>query len=271
MKVYYSILYASIKPIVKEQLSIGLFMSNGKESFFHYSHEKLNLTKKLLTHEGYTMIKEYLEGLSQDINSETERNYKHDSPEYLNYLSNYSNNLISFSKPTSISIDFNKDNFKKLFEKFIFTYIEEIPYVIRETPLSIVKEELYPKIEKRVNWNKTLTPKEIPSLVIPKVMVSFIGRNDRPVAGDVIDFTAGITSISNHISHFVTLIKALENKPGKYYVIGEEPDKKQLPEHYSTWKHLIDSKLVDFVPVDETEKVSNYMDLHDVKPFIIGI
>jgi hypothetical protein len=146
MKVFYSILYVSIKPIVKEQLSIGLLLSNGTECMFHYSTDKLNLTRKLMVDDSFTMIKSYIEGFSADINGK-QQSFKVNGPDYLNYLSNYNNNLISFSKPTAINVELNKLNFKTLFEKFVFNYKEEsVAYQIKDTPLSFVKEELYPLI-----------------------------------------------------------------------------------------------------------------------------
>lgn len=268
MNVFYSIVYVSIKPIANEQLSVGLFLSNGKDVFFHYSSEKLNLVRKLLSDDAFELVKHYIEGFNQDINSE-KRNFKHAHADYFSYLSDYNNNLITFSKPTQISLKADKTVFQTLFEKFIFKYKEETKeYLIKETPLSIVKEDLYPLIKERVNINKTLTPKEIPNLLVSKVKVNFIGQNNNPVAGDVIDFEAGITPIENKIGHFTTLIDALEKKSGKYYIIGKEPSKKLFPEQHYTWSLVYNSKSIEFVPINEVEKISTYMKKHNVKPFV---
>ncbi len=271
MKVFYSILYISIKPVVNEQLSIGLFLSDGNKAFFHYSTEKLNLTKKLISDEAYEMIRQYLDGLNQDINGD-EKYFKDISVGYFNYLSDYNNNLISFSKPTSININFEEEVFKKLFEKFVFKYKSEVVHLAHKvTPLSTVKENLYPSIKRRVNIDKTLTPKEIPTLLVPRVKVDFIGNNDSPVAGDIIDFKAGINSISNNIGHFTTLINALDGRNGKYYIIGEEPSKKDFAEQHYTWSQIHNSTSIEFVPLNEIEKVSKYMEDHNVKPFVESI
>ena len=268
MKIFYSILYVSIKPVVDERLSVGLFLSDGNSAFFHYSTEKLNLARKLMRDESFEMIRNYLDGLNQDING-TDKHFKNISASYFNYLSDYNNNIISFSKPTSIDIEFEEEIFKKLFEKFVFKYKNEIiPFVHKATPLSIVKEDLYPSIKNRVNIDKTLTPKEIPTLLVPRIKVDFIGINDYPVAGDIIDFNAGITSISNNIGHFTTLINALEGRNGKYYIIGEEPNRTLFPEQYYTWSQIHNSKSIEFVPLNEIETVSKYMEDHHVKPFV---
>ena len=274
MKAFYSILYTSVRPIAKEQLSIGFFMFDGTKSFFHFSNEKVNLTKRLLTESSFVMLKNYLEGLRRDIQiSGHEKGFSNISPDYFNYLSNYSNNLISFSKPTSIDVELSQDNFEKLFEKFVFNY-EKIQTIQEHQnkgfSLEFARKQLYPKIKERVNLNQVLTPKEVPHLVIPKVKVDFIGKNDSPVAGGAINFESGIGSLSNNISHFVTLISALHKgkKDGQYYLIGEEPKKKEFPEQHATWKQVHQSNLIDFVPLNEIEKVSTYMNKHKVKPFL---
>lgn len=272
MNVFYSILYTSIRPIAKEQLSIGLFVSDSQRTFFHFSSEKLNLTRRLLSDNSFHLLKGYLEGLRKDIEKRGEaKGFTNISPEYFNYLSNYSNNLISFSKPTQINIELDQIIFEKLFEKFVFSYEKALPdQILKKNPLDYIKKHLYPKIESRVNLNQVLTPKEIPSLIIPKVKVNFIGQNNRPVAGDALNFEASSYTLSNQISHFISLIKAfeLEQKVGKYFILGEEPSKRDFPEQHSTWKHITDSGLIEFVPSNEIETVSDYMNKHNVRPFV---
>lgn len=268
MNVFYSIVYVSIKPIANEQLSVGLFLSNGSDVFFHYSPEKLNLIHKLLSDDAFDLVKHYIEGFNQDINSE-KRNFKHSHADYFSYLSDYNNNLITFSKPTQVSLKADKMVFQTLFEKFVFKFKAEVKnYVTKESPLTVVKEGLYPLIRERVNINKTLTTKEIPNLLVSKVKVNFIGQNNKPVVGDVIDFESGTNAIDNKIGHFTTLIDALNKKPGKYYIIGEEPSKKLFPEQHATWVQVHNSKSLEFVPLNEVEKISEYMKRHNVKPFV---
>jgi hypothetical protein len=271
MKAFYSILYTTIRPIAKEQLSIGLFMSDSKKSYFHFSNEKVSLAKRLLTNSSYSLLRSYLEGLRKDIQMrDDDSGFSDISPEYFNYLSNYCNNLISFSKPTPINIEFNKESFEKLFEKLVFNYERNVEHIVKNQTVDFVRKKFYPQIKERVNLNQTLTPLEIPNLIIPKVKVDFIGKNDIPVAGGAVNFEAGMTGLVNNISHFVTLISALEtdNKTGQYYLIGEEPSKKNFPEQHSAWKQVHDSNQIDFVPLKEIEKISHYLDKHNVHPFI---
>jgi hypothetical protein len=60
----------------------------------------------------------------------------------------------------------------------------------------------------------------------------------------------------------------LENIKGQYYIIGKEPDKRNYKEQHDNWLHIRDSGLIEFVDVNETQKISEYIERHDVKPFV---
>ncbi|MEO8150349.1 MAG: hypothetical protein ABI723_22135 [Bacteroidia bacterium] len=264
MKSTYSIVYLSLKPTVHEQIAIGLLMTNGENMHFEYSRVKLKYISKLMSNETFGFVNNYLSGLKTDF-----KGTKLSSVDYLNYLTNYRNNLIIFSKAVDINMETTEANFKKLFVKFIF---EDAPLKSIEPSQKVnintrVKMILYPQIKDNVNIDKIFTPKEIPSLLIPTVKVNFIGRNNNPVAGEVLDFEGNINSISNKISHFISLIKAfeIEKEEGKYFIIGDEPGKEN--QSHETWRHLKEWKSLEIVSMDEIEKVSNYIHEHHVKPF----
>jgi len=63
-------------------------------------------------------------------------------------------------------------------------------------------------------------------------------------------------------------MKTLEvnGQSGNYFIIGNEPDK-QHDKQYKTWQEVRNSKFLDFVPHDEIQRVSEYMETHDVKPY----
>ena len=76
-------------------------------------------------------------------------------------------------------------------------------------------------------------------------------------------------SISNNINSFISLIKALDdnqNKKGKYYLIGEEPDKR-LKENHQLWNNLRNTKIVDYVELQAIEEIIHYFRQHEVTPF----
>ena len=133
-----------------------------------------------------------------------------------------------------------------------------------------LKAGLYPRIRGRVNLNQTITTKEISTLLVPSVKVNFIGQNDFPVAGQGVDFESSASLKTISISKLISLIKAfdMEGKRGQYYIIGKEPDKAVFAEQHSNWQHIRGSGIIEFVDVNDMEKIAAYVEQHNVRPFV---
>ncbi len=205
-------------------------------------------------------------------NDEVIRN-KFSKTEFVSYLSNYNSNLVTFAKPTPIELEVTDQNFRALFEKFIFLFeMDSMPTEVAE--LITVKQQLnaglYLRIKEHVNLNKTITTKEVPTLLVPSVKINFIGQNNLPVAGQEVDFENTVNSITNSISRLISLIKAfdMENKRGQYYIIGKEPDQKLFGAQHDNWQHIRKSNLIDFVDVRDVGTISDYIHQHGVRPFV---
>lgn len=273
MTSFYSIVQVPIRPAGQEHLNIGLLFVDGTTCYFRFSNRKLEIVKKLIPVSSFNILRSYLFGLGEQLKIKDEKLKFLGNPEFINYLADYNNNLITFSKPTPIDLEVNDSNYHRLFEKFIFSYEEEMqtePVQHSVTIASKLKSELYPKIKKRVNLNLTLTTKEIPTLLIPSVKVSFIGQNHVPVAGQGVDFEKSTEVITNGISRLISLIKAfdMEGEKGQYYIIGREPNKELFKEQHDNWAHIRSTNLIKFVDIDETEVISDYIISKGVKPFV---
>jgi hypothetical protein len=281
MNTFYSILYVPIRPALDEKVSIALFLRQEDDVFFHYSNSKLNVIKQLIPGNAFGLLKSYLKNIEGhiselDINSDNgklklsdEKSGRFIDEKYFNYLSQYSNNLLTFSKPKAINISVNQELFEKLFEKYIFDLEHAEEEIKKQTVYEKVKKNLFPKIDTRVNIDWHLTSKEIPNL-FTSTNVDFIGRNENPVAGHTFDFFKRHYNLENDIARFVGLAKAFElngEKNGQFYVIGKEPNKKKFPTHHTTWKEIHESNFLEFVPVKEIDRIDSYLIDHDVQPF----
>lgn len=277
MKPFYSILQVPTRPAGQEQLNIGLLLVGDSASYFRFSSKKLEFVKKLIPDNSYILLRSYLFNLAEKIKTENDAlRSRFRNTDFISYLSAYNNNLITFSKPLPIDIEVNVRTYQALFEKFIFPIeldVEEEGKIQKTDSLhKQLKKNLYPRIKEHVNLDQILTTKEIPSLLVPSVKVSFIGQNNIPVAGQGVDFEKPADQITTNISRLITLIKAFEeeSKTGQYYIIGREPDKKSFKEQHDNWLHIKNSNLIEFVDVSETEKISQYIEQHNVKPFVEG-
>lgn len=282
MQTYYTVLYIPVNTSLEERLSIGLIMSDGENHYFKYSQSKLQVIKALVSTKMHSMLKSYFKNLDNEANQRLNLNNeifnstiksekgKWINLSYLTYLSKYSNNLIQYSEPKPIGIELNNENFNKLFEKFIYINEEVMPVVNNVTIYDKVKLNLYPKIENRVNIDTTLTANEIPNLFVP-LEINFIGMNEVPVAGQTFDFEKRHYNLENDITRFISLAKALElegKKDGKYFILGKEPQVSHNDKNFLIWKQICETKFLDFVDIDEIEKIENYLVDHNVTPFI---
>ena len=279
MRTIYSILYLNLNTALNERVSIGIVLSNGLKNYFKFSSDKLSAFKAILNSESYSLVKSYLKSIEKEFATDevplsntlfSTRDFKNDwiNEPYLAYLSKYSNNSIQFSQPKTIDVDLNDHTFKKIFEKYIFRFSEDINLAKAFNVHSIVKKHLFPKIEKRVNLEKTLTSTDFENLFAP-IEIDFIGVNGIPVAGQTIDFEKKHYYLENDVTRFVSLTKAIElegDYKGKYFVLGREPQKK-VEKNHLLWKHIRDTKFLEFVDIDEIGIIEDYIQKNDVRPF----
>lgn len=280
MKSYYTILNIGLNPGIGEQIAIGLIVVSSNGVFFKYSEKKLHIVSGLIPLNTARHIKSELKNIAVMIHEENEnirRGISESgsnisrmfSEEYFSYLAHSSKNLIIFSDPAILSIDFNSNSFKILFEKFIYSFPEEkeprIDY--RES----VKRVLYPKIKNNVNTDFKLRPSHIPNLPFP-IDLNFIGKNGQSVMGKIVDFELKFYNLKSDLTEYISLIKIIEmnKESGIYYLIANEPDKTKSEQH-KVWREIYDMKLMEVVPEEEVEVISKYIIDQNVIPFTTEI
>jgi len=277
METLYCPIYLSTNALSSDRFSVGLIMANNDTLFFNYSDEKLTKVKHCVTNEAFLIVKQYLKSLYKSFNTDesdtlfARREMLNNwvNKQYLSYLGKYSNNLIQFGETTIVDIELNEDIFKKFFEMYVFRY----PVLIdKEKDIDILKKpqtiSFYEEVSERVNIDREITNKDLNTLLIP-TKVGFIGKNEVPTAGDILNLKRNIQTISNNINSFISLTKALndnQNKKGKYYLIGEEPDKK-LKENHHLWNNLRNTKIIDYVELQDIGEITSYFTQHQVTPF----
>lgn len=129
MRSHFSILFATIRPDIEEKISVGLILVDSNSVFFRYSENKLTIVKELLTLPAFEYLNEILHQISKEANGEKEKlkGVKTESRPisqsfslgYLDYLSRYSNNLLTFSSPKIIDLQTDEQLFERLFKKYI--------------------------------------------------------------------------------------------------------------------------------------------------------
>lgn len=282
MKPFYCILFSPIRPTLEERLSIAFLAVSKNKVFFRYSHDKLSIIKSLIPANGHHLLKSTLSAIDNYVHL---KNNKYSSEqlfidgfdfvnenmfryEYLEYLNNYSNNLLHFSKPSYIDMDITDDIFDKLYQKYIHTLDKTGKK--KENIIKIIKESINPKIEGKVNLNKEIDSNIVPNLVVP-TKVWFIGKNEIDVTGQAFDFSKQVNFLENDISRHINLLQTFRlNKvgyEGTHFITGNEPSKTNL-ENHKIWNEIRKLNYIEFVPTNELEQVSTYIKSHNVQPFV---
>lgn len=274
MKTLYSIVYTQLSPVSHERLNLGLIMLSEQGIKFRFADEKVNLLKRLLSTDAQKLVKSYLLSIQNkaSVKNELYEPYKEISESFLNYLSDYSNNLVSFSKPEMIQAAFSDEVFLKLYNKFIFREKEKVAVPLKQGFDDSFKLSFFKRVEKRANVSIELNADKLDFVLFP-ITVDMIGRNDRPVLSQFIDFEANLAALRSQISNYTNLIKPFElaeKKEGKFFIVADEPSKNAGSQHL-VWEHLQDSPLIreiiTIVPRDEVEQIEKYLEEHDVRPY----
>ena len=108
----YSIVYIETRPEIQERLSIGLIISVDGQIEVKTSLKKLKAAETLLSDREYRFVARTLGDMRNSIKTEQE----------VDYLSRYSNNLITISPIQTIDIDNSKKNRDWLYRNYVYSH-----------------------------------------------------------------------------------------------------------------------------------------------------
>jgi hypothetical protein len=281
MALHYTIVFITPNPAIQEKIAVGLLLFNRNEVYYKFSPVKLQLVKNILGKDVFKLVQDGLKSLSAKVAGENNnyhlangfRLFKHQdiaidfTAEYINYLSRYKNNVISYTEPLAIAIEPSEEILIKLFNTFIGEAESDKSSVIRhERPIDRLKQNYHEQLTKHFIEDKTISYNEVKGLFVP-VKVDLVGKNEKDVFVQSIFMEAKPDTIIQEISTFYLLKDTYKknNSPMQDFVLAAEPPKEQKKQH-ELWKHLFESKEFNYVDVSEAEKIIEYAEEHNVKP-----
>ena len=107
----YSIIYAVIRPEIAERVSVGLIFVDGDKIDVRYSQQKLDALQGLFPQKEYEFVSRVVRAMPT--------NSRINSVEAINYLTRYSNNLVSVSPLQSIDLAPTENSKVQLFHNYI--------------------------------------------------------------------------------------------------------------------------------------------------------
>lgn len=277
MKTYYSIVSIATNPKLNEKFNIGMLCVTPENTFFHFSEAKFNIIAKLLSKNGKKLALSALEGMEEQINQITQQEgvFINEKPEilnavsepYISYLNRYNNNLVQYSTPITIDLKVNYDVFKALFKKHI--YKNEVFDLIIQTKtknFTSIRNKFRKAVSSYANTNFNVTNKIIQDLIAP-VKVDAFGKNGAFVVGQSLDFEMNVASLQSKMTSFLYLTEHTKKADhnSKSFVLGDEPSKKEK-ENHQLWKNMRKTKIVEFVPINESDRIITYMKEKGVTP-----
>ncbi len=270
MKNYFTIISAIIRPEINENISLGLLIVTSERVFLGISKNKLSIVKDLLPTHLYQGIKNEIRGIQELCNKEQQESKialfsKVELPElqanYISYLNNYKNNIISFSAPQSISSEINHKIFNILFEKFID---DKIYATEKEGNNSIetFRREFIPTLKHFFNTNITIGSDIFLGAISP-LKFDLAGKNEIPVFVKSID----LERRKYNVEHDINFLYPLKNlsPESKKFIVTKEPHQNFGVQH-EIWQNLKNSDWLEYIDISEVDKLREYAELHHVVP-----
>ncbi len=272
MKSFYSILKLSPNIATEDSVAIGMLLFDGEKFRCYFSDKKKRLANKLLDDKNVNLnfiVNQVIEKCNS-INLDKEElklfyNFdKLSDISYFNYLSNYSNGLLQFSKPKGIIEEINDISFEK-FINFLFKEPVYKDFMIPDNDFTlsrnIIERKLINKVSKKVHTHYKFKPEVFPSIYFPFEM-DCIGLNGSLIGAKSLSFDKSLQVIDKDISHYFTLISSLTSKYNKslkdnnFYLISEEPEKIGSKEH-KLWESVRFNELISVIHPEESNQVAN--------------
>lgn len=272
MKSFYSILKLSPNIATEDSVAIGMLLFDGEKFRYYFSEKKKRLANHLLDDKNVNLnfiVNQVIEKCNS-INSDKEELkffYKFDrlsDISYFDYLSNYSNGLIQFSKPKGLFEEMNDSAFEKLVN-FLFKEPVQRPFIIADNEFTlsrnIIERKLINKVDKKVHIHYKFKPEVFPSIYFSYEM-DCIGLNGSLIGAKSLSFDKSLQVIDKDISHYFTLISSLTSKYNKslkdnnFYLISEEPKNVGSKEH-KLWESVRYNELISVINPEESNKVAD--------------
>lgn len=273
MNSFYSIVKLSPNIATEDSVAIGMLLFDGKKFRTYFSDKKKRVANNLLDDKNVNLnfiINQVIEKCNT-VNSDKEELklfYKFDKLSeisYFDYLSNYSNGIIQFSKPKPLYEEMNDIAFEKLinflFKESLDKYLKVVDSFHLHRSRELIERKLINKVDTKVHTHYKFKPEVFPSIYFSYEM-DCIGLNGSLIGAKSLPFDKSVQSLDKDISHYFTLISSLTSKYNKslkdnnFYLISEEPEKIGSKEH-KFWESVRYNELISVIHPEESNKVAD--------------
>lgn len=268
MKQFYSYIKVSPNPALGDSIAIGILLYDGSR-FRHYISESKKKRSQKLFPSGLNLDLA-LKGViskSNEISQDRSKNQlfydsdKYSNYKYFEYLSDYSNGILQFSKPNMISGEMNDSRFRK-FALSLFNDEEMLDgksyYDHAYSPK--VERKLISRIRDRVHVDVKINDDFFPGLSFEYEM-NVLGKNGSMVGAKVIDFGLNQQTIQNHLFKYSYILnflspKGVSENRDQFFLIANEPSVNDIKKH-KIWESAKVNSYIEVLNEEESGKVAD--------------
>lgn len=269
MNQFYSYIKVSPNPALGDSIAIGILLYDGKRFRHYISSDRKKKSQKLFSSE--FDIDLALRGIiskSGQIDVDRSKNQlfynsdKYSNPKYFEYLSDYSNGVLQFSKPQMISGDMTDEKFKR-FTIALFNEEELTNKIEKSNKHSYsptLQNKLISRVKDLVHIDIKVNDDFYPGLSFEFEM-NILGKNGSMVGAKVLDFQLNPQTIQNHLFKYSYLLdflspKRTTNKQDKFFLIADEPSAIDSKKH-KLWESARFNSYIEVLPEEESGKVAD--------------
>ncbi len=272
MSTFYSVISATINPLTDESIALGLLLSDGKQSRYAFSSNRLSLVRSLVSSVQYKFIKDYLKSF-QNIIRKLDKNAGEQTDmqdlkenlvvneQYMSYMSIYSQNVVKVNSPVTIDLPVNETSFRKLFIKFIDKQ-DHSPRRERKSILQ-VKDDFAEKVKDHFTADRELPVDEFPNLELP-VTVDLFGKNEKIIVVQFVDLERQINFIKTDLYDLEHIRSIAEEKV--IFFVTNEPNTKNFPQQHYLWQQARKDSKYEYTDLKEIDRIKEYAREHGVIP-----
>lgn len=282
MKKFYTIIQLAPNKAAGDNVAIGMLLFDGYKLRHYISDKKKSIALKLLIDKQVDIdffIKQITNKCHIINNDIEERNLfnKYDKitdASYISYLSNYSNGLIRFSKPTIFFDDVDDLRFEALIKLFFNESTIKYDKISQsETNVDdIIQSKLIDRVSDKIHTNYRFSPTNFDSIYFPFEM-DCIGINGSLIGAKSMSFDKTKTTLDKNLSHYFTLISTLSRKynkslkDNKFYLIADEPSDIASEEH-NVWESVNKNNLVTIVAPEQSNIIADLVFEKEARKFL---
>lgn len=285
MNSFYSLIKISPNSFTEDAIVLGMILSDGGHIHFKCSELKKRVIKSLLK-EDSKMIDLIIKELGATIQKTNDQKKKAKgdifdlnhllSEDYFQYLSKYSNGILSFTQPKAVLDVVNQEKFNQLFRLFV-DQAEDVPKAkSKEKEVQFynrINKKLIQRVEKKVHTNIELDSTFAPTL-LSVFKIDCIGKNGSFIGAKTLPLTKSIATLHKDLNTYISVIAHLRNYEGvkeegnQFYLISDEPKSKKTDE-FRIYKHLKESESIfKLISSNESDEVAEQIESKNAKRFL---